>query len=74
VTGKVYNLSMASQGTLNVTWPTGGNAPHPTLFSFGNTEYLLSFDDDTVAGAGQGNLVLAKAPNTFHKSRNKLGT
>ena len=66
---RVYSTSMTFIGLLSVTLPVAqgdDNPPHASLFAFGSTQYLLTFDDNLYESnvESMGNLILASASAT----------
>lgn len=62
---RVYNDSMAYVGTINASFPAGAqNAPHPQIFTYGNSAYAITFNDSLyglLAGT-MGQVGVATAP------------
>lgn len=58
-------VSYSAVGSLTAQIPSGiSNTPHPQIFSYGNTEYLITFDN-TLFGTAvdtMGNLLIATSP------------
>lgn len=63
---RVYNsIALTYLGNLSATLPAGtANAPHPQIFSYGNTEYFVTFNDNLYSGqlSTMGNWLVATAP------------
>lgn len=63
---RVYTSSLTFLGNVTATMPLAVstvNPPHINIFSWGNTSYLLTFDETTFASINEsmGNIVLASA-------------
>lgn len=66
----VYDKTLALLGAINIMWPAANdsspndNAPWPTMFAYGNKQYILTFDDAQFGTQGEtmGDVVLASAP------------